>query len=267
VANQGPIVGERRLSGETIIQELIRNMEVGQFELSYTVLLPCVFSVYLNPEDHARLSGVFEFIAGDANRALRNRVAQLNKKPTALGRWRAGKPAKEFKIACRDWAIEFLSDSEVPAGDVEIHSELNETAQPGYRGTKTTLMEREPSVTQQRDVDKETRKAGDRIYAEVRYEDDSGPQTYLMTQNDVRVGRGGDDQPMDLALYANDEVSREHLVIRRDPATGVFFVIDRSTNGTWLNGKRLKKGAEELLPGQAEIMVAEVIKLEFRSRQ
>jgi pSer/pThr/pTyr-binding forkhead associated (FHA) protein len=72
---------------------------------------------------------------------------------------------------------------------------------------------------------------------------------------------------MDLALYANDEVSREHLVIRRDPATGVFFVIDRSTNGTWLNGKRLKKGAEELLPGQAEIMVAEVIKLEFRSRQ
>jgi FHA domain len=267
VANQGPIVGERRLSGETIIHELIRNMELGQFELSYTVLLPCVFSVYLNPEDHERLSGVFGFIAEDANRALRHRVAQLNKKPTALGRWRGGKPPKEFKIACRDWAIEFLSDGEVPAGDVEIHSELNETAQPGYRGTKTTLMEREPSVTQEREMEKETRKSGDRVYAEVRYEDDSGPQTYLMTQNDVRVGRGGDDQPMDLALYANDEVSREHLVIRRDPATGVFFVIDRSTNGTWLNGKRLKKGAEELLPGQAEIMVAEVIKLEFRSRQ
>jgi len=32
-------------------------------------------------------------------------------------------------------------------GDVEIHSELNEIAQPGFRGTKTTLMDREPSVT------------------------------------------------------------------------------------------------------------------------
>jgi hypothetical protein len=267
VANQGPILQERRLSGQTIIHELIRNVELGQFELSYTVLLPCVFSVYLNPKDHARLSCVFQHIAEDASRALRHRVAQLNKKAMGLRRWSGGKPSKEFKIACRDWTIEFLSDGEVPAGDVEIHSELNETAEPGYRGTKTTLMDREPSVTQQRDAEKETRKSGDRVYAEVRYEDDSGPQTYLMTQNDVRVGRGGDNQPMDLALYAKDEVSREHLVIRREPATGVFYVIDRSTNGTWLNGKRLTTGAEELLPDQAEILVAEVITLAFRSRR
>ena len=34
----------------------------------------------------------------------------------------------------------------VPLGDVEIHSELNETPQPGYHGTKTTLLDREPSV-------------------------------------------------------------------------------------------------------------------------
>ena len=45
--------------------------------------------------------------------------------------------------------IEFFPDTEnsIPLGDVEIHSELNETAQPGYRGTKTTLLDREPSVT------------------------------------------------------------------------------------------------------------------------
>jgi pSer/pThr/pTyr-binding forkhead associated (FHA) protein len=47
----------------------------------------------------------------------------------------------------------------------------------------------------------------------------------------------------------------------------VFYVIDRSTNGTWLNGKRLTRGAEELLPDQAEILVAEVITLAFRSRR
>jgi hypothetical protein len=28
----------------------------------------------------------------------------------------------------------------VPPGDVEIHSELNDVPQPGYRGIKTTLI-------------------------------------------------------------------------------------------------------------------------------
>ena len=61
---------------------------------------------------------------------------------------RTGKDRKPYKIACKDWAFEFFPDSEgvVPVGDVEIHSELNEMPQPGYHGTKTTLLDREPSV-------------------------------------------------------------------------------------------------------------------------
>jgi hypothetical protein len=249
-------------SGQTIVGELIRNMELGQFELAYTVLLPCVFSIYLHPQDYARLSGVFSLIAEDARRALRQRVADLNRQP-ALTRWRGAKTTREFRIAARDWIIEFFPDEEVPAGDVEIHSQLNETEQPDFRGVKTTLTGREPSVTSQR---RETRKSADAIYAELRYEDDTGPQLYLMTQNEVRVGRGGGDQPMDLALYSSDEVSREHLMLRRDPATGVFLVVDRSTNGTWLDGRRLKKGVEEMLPARAEIKIAEVITIAFAAR-
>ena len=105
------------------------------------------------------------------------------------------------------------------------------------------------------------------VYAEVRYEDDSGPQVYLITQNPIRVGRGGDDLHMDLVLYTNDEVSREHLQIRRDGATGAFFIKDNSTNGTWVNGKRLRKGAEEGLPNNAEIGIGEVLKLAFEVRK
>src|ERR1700682_5669318 len=143
--------------------------------------------------------------------------------------------------------IEFLPDTEgtVPLGDIEIHSELNETAQPGFRGTKTTLLDREPSVTSPRTA-AVTRRTSDVVYAEIRYEDDSGPQLYLVSQNEIRVGRGGDDLPMDLALYANDEVSREHLALRRDPATGRFHILDTSVNGTWLDGTRLKQRSEEL---------------------
>jgi hypothetical protein len=256
------------LSGQTIINELIRNMEQGRFELAYTVLLPCTFSIYLNPEDHGHLIGVFDLIAEDAKRALRARVSQLNAPATVLGVRLPRKPAKEFKIATRDWVVEFLADAEVPAGDVEIHSELNEAAQPGYCGTRTTLMNREPSVAGHKTTSQrsEPRNSGDLILAEIRYEDDSGPQLFLMTQNEVRVGRGGDGQTMDLALYANDEVSREHLVLRREAATGVFLIVDKSTNGTWLDGKRIRRGIEEILPGKAEIGVAEVLTLSFEVR-
>ncbi len=247
-------------SGQTIVGELIRNMELGQFEMAYTVLLPCVFSVYLQPDDHARLAGVFALISDDARRALRQRVAEMNRKPA---RWRTGKNPREYRIAARDWVIEFFPDEEVPRGDVEIHSQLNETEAPDFRGTKTTLTGREPSVTAQR---RETRKSPDRVFAQLSYEDDTGPQIYTMTQNEIRVGRGGSDQPMDLALYSSDEVSREHLTLRRDPATGAFSIVDRSTNGTWLDGRRLKKGVEEPVPLRAEIRIAEVITMVFEAR-
>lgn len=262
---------DKRLNGQVIIDELIRNMSVGQFEMAYSILLPCVFSVYLHPEDHARLAGVFDFVAEDAKRALCAEVGRLNTVKSPFGLKRGRKPSKEYKIAGNDWIIEFLPDTEatVPLGDVEIHSELNEAAQPGYQGAKTTLLNREPSVTSMRSTGprSETRKMADRVFAEIRYEDDSGPQLYLVSQNQVRIGRGGDDEPMDLALYSNDEVSREHVVIRREAATGQFFIADKSTNGTWLDGKRLKRDAEQPLPERAEIGVAEVITLLFQVRK
>ena len=71
----------------------------------------------------------------------------------------------------------------------------------------------------------------------------------------------------DAALYTNDEVSREHFTLRRDPATGRFHIVDKSINGTWLDGKRLKKGVEEVLPNRAQIGVAEVLTLSFEVRR
>lgn len=261
--------GDSKLTGKLIIGELLRNMELGRFEMSYTVLLPCVFTVYLNPEDHASLRGVFGLIIEDARRSLRARVTQLNTNPTKFGVRRPGATAKEHKIACHDWLIEFFPDSEVPSGDVEIHSELNDAPEPGYRGTKTTLLNREPMASSQRPTAsiRSASRPDQAVYAEIRYEDDSGPQVYLVNQNLVRIGRGGDDQRMDLVLYTNDEVSREHLQLRRDGATGAFFIKDNSTNGTWVNGKRLRRGVEEALAAKAEIGIGEVLKLAFEVRK
>lgn len=267
------VQAEGRLTGRIIVEQLVRNMQLGQFEMAYSTLLPCIFSVYLHPEDYARLTGVFDLIKEDARRALTERIEQLNAKPSGLGAIRAAsKDRKPHKIARKDFAFEFFPDSEgvVPLGDVEIHSELNETPQPGYHGTKTTLLGREPAVGATTGLSTgarmETRQSGERVLAEIRYEDDSGPQTYFMMQDEISIGRGGDNVLVNVALYTNDEVSREHLRVRRDPARG-FLIQDKSMNGTWLNGKRLPKGQEVALPGQAEISVAEVITLHFASNE
>ncbi len=246
-------------------------METGRFEMAYTVLLPCVFTVYLHPEDHAALSGIFDHIAEDAKRALRARVVELNTSRSSFLKRDKAKTAKEHKIACRDWSIEFFPEAEVPRSDVEIHSELNEIVQPGYRGTKTTLLGRDPSAVATRRTSPTDEFAGRRpaesVYAEIRYQDESGLRVYAVSQNQVTIGRGGDNAPVDLPITGSDEVSREHAIITRDAATDIFFISDCSTNGTWLNGKRLRRGVKEKLPPKAEINVGEVLILQFESRR
>src|SRR5262249_28564283 len=257
----GPSSQPARISGQIIIDELIRNMELGRLELGYSILVPCVFSVYLHPDDFARVAGVQEILKEDARRALNARLGEWNAKPSLFRR--AG-PRKTYRIAQTDWWIELFADSErsVPPGDVEIHSELAEVAQPGYRGTKTTLIAREPSVTSARVArDREiTRKQAPRVFAEIHYRDDTGPQTYLITQDEISIGRGGDDLWVDLPLYTSDEASREHVRLRRDTSTGAFAITDKSRNGTWLNGKRLARDIESALGDRAEIAVAESLK-------
>lgn len=268
MAQSGTKLPQTRVSGQTIIDELVRNLELGRLEMGYSILLPCIFSIYLHPDDYARLQGVQDLIREDARRALSARMAEWNGKGPLLKR---GATRKEFRIAQDDWWIELFADSEgaVPPGDVEIHSELNDVAQPGYRGAKTTLIAREPSVTASRvAADRaQTRRQPDKVFAEIRYRDDSGPQTFFVTQNEISIGRGGDDLWVDLPLYTTDEVSREHLRLRRNPASGAFVIVDKSRNGTWLNGKRLARDVEQALPERAEIGVAEVLKLAFEVRK
>jgi hypothetical protein len=266
-----------RPGGKTIIEQVLRNAEAGQFELGYTVLIPCIFNLYLHPDDYASLSGIFPHIRDDARRALQDRIAQLNN-PSSRGLvFRSRKSeVKEYKIAGSDFVFEFFSDDDgsVPLGDVEIHSELAETPRPGFHGVRTTLIEREPSVrTGQIDVPLKdsapadnVSEASERVYAEIRYEDDSGPQVYLVTQDEVSIGRGGDGRLVDLALYSNDEISREHLHLRRDPVRNRFVIVDRSMNGTVVDGRKLVRDIEETLPRKATIALAEHIIMQFEQR-
>jgi hypothetical protein len=272
VTQRGLTQSPAHLGGKTIIDQVLRNAEAGQFELGYTVLLPCIFNLYLHPDDYARLSGIFPHIRDDARRALQDRIAQLNS-PASRGRvFRSRKfETKEYKIAGSDFVFEFFSDDDgsVPLGDVEIHSELAETPRPGFHGVRTTLLGREPSVHTERfdeAAHPADRIASERVYAEIRYEDDSGPQIYLITQDEVSIGRGGDGRIVDLALYSDEEISREHLRLRRDPARNRFIIVDRSMNGTVVDGRKLVRDIEETLPAKATIALAEHITMQFEQR-
>jgi hypothetical protein len=269
MAQSGTVQPLPRISGQIIINELIRNMELGRLELGYSILVPCIFSVYLHPDDYARVVSVQDLIQEDAKRALTACLAAWNANANG-GMLRRNAPRKTYRAATNGWWIALFADSEstVPPGDVEIHSELNDIVQPGYRGTRTTLIERTPSVTSVRVArDREnTRLRTGPVFAEIRYRDDSGPQKFLVTQNEVSIGRGGDDLWVDLTLYATDEISREHLRLRRSPEDGAFKITDLSRNGTWLNGRRMAANVEVLLPERAEISLAEILSLAFEVR-
>jgi hypothetical protein len=115
------------------------------------------------------------------------------------------------------------------------------------------------------------------VFARLRYEDNSGAHTYEISRDSVTVGRGGLAYRVDVRIEASADVSREHLRIRRDAATGQFFVVDLSSLGTTVNGRRVPKGYDEvegskrengvetLLPLRARLGLAQTIYLDFEA--
>jgi len=93
MAQSGQKLPQTRISGQVIIDELIRNMDLGKLEMGYSILLPCLFSVYLHPDDFARLAGVQDLVKEDAKRALGALMAEWNANKSVF---RRGAARKQF---------------------------------------------------------------------------------------------------------------------------------------------------------------------------
>jgi hypothetical protein len=277
-----------------VILEIVRNMKEGLEPLHYSVLPPAVYHVYLHPDDMERLRAIVPRIVEEARRALDAEVEALNG-PSIVQRLKlARRTAPKVAAPEGGWQIRILenTDDEVAAGDILIYSELalpmkaelgagSMTRRIATRKLGTTRVTTTPPA-EARGVEPAALEApppGDGAFAVIEYADHSGQKTFRMTKDEIVVGRGGRDYWTDIKLDTLPDVSREHFRLRRDAASGQFFLKDLSRLGTTIDGQaapssidfsdggKRDRNVEAPVPPHARIGLAGVVFLDFRSMQ
>ena len=279
---------DRSATAREIILEIVRNMRDGLEPLHYSTLAPAIYHVYLHSDDMERLRGILPRIVDEARRALDAEVESLNRASIAEKMKLARRGAPKIAVPDGGWQIRILenTDEDVAPGDITIYSELalpakaelgagsmtKRIATRRLAGVASTSQSYDPppAATSAPPAD-----AG--AFAVIEYEDKSGRKTYQMTKDQIVVGRGGRDYWTDLKLETLSDVSREHFRLRRDPASGHFFLKDLSRLGTTINGQKAPSSVEfeggdkrdlnleARVPAKARIGLADVVFLEFRS--
>jgi hypothetical protein len=259
-----------------------------------------------------RLRGIVPRIEAEARRALDAELERLNKASLAERLKIASKIARrgEPKVEAPEggWQIRLLenTDDGVEPGDIVIYSELAMPAKPEFgagsmtkriatrklagkesgsqsydqkpapaAAPETARNSASPDAPQTAPQTAAAPVAGS--LAVIEYEDHGGRKVFQMTKEQIVVGRGGRDYWTDLQLDTLPDVSREHFRLRRDAATGKFFLKDLSRLGTTINGEKAPssiefvegekrdRNVEAPVPESARIGLADVLFLEFRS--
>jgi hypothetical protein len=279
-----------RRPARDIIDAVVDNMRKNLEPLKYSTLAPSRYTVYLHANEFARLEGIIPILQEQTTRALNDELRKLNRKsrvstwlsgpePIAkfLDRWRG----PEVHNAGPQWQVEFLADpdGDMNEGDLLIDSELILPAMPdlgvGERTRRiTTVHAGQRTATREHTLQRDPLPAAGPL-ARIEYDDDAGHHVYAVEKDSIAIGRGGVAYPVDIRIVSSPDVSREHARVRRDPATGRFFLIDLSSLGTTLNGRHVPKGYDEVegvkrengaetpLPDSARIGLADTVVLEF----
>ena len=273
-----------RRPARDVIDAVVDNMRQNLEPLKYSTLAPSRYTVYLHPNEYARLEGIIPILRQQTVQALSEALEKLNGRPRLRGlirRWRETPSEPHFRSAAGEWQIEFLADpdGEMAEGDLLIDSELILPANPdlgvGERTRRITTTHGQRTETRERTINR-TAPAAAKTLARLEYDDDAGHHSYEVSKDSVTIGRGGIAYPVDVRIVSSPDVSREHARLRRDPQTGRFFLIDLSTLGTTLNGRHVPKGSDEVegvkrengaetaLPETATIGLADTVVLDFR---
>jgi len=261
-----------RATGRDIILAILDNMRESAEPMLYETLVPSHYDVYLHRDDYDRLAGIFGRIRDEVRRALSEQLVQINKKnASSFPGFKSKKPS--FEAAEKDWYIKFLADEdeELSPGEILVDSRLTLPAAAEYGvGSKTQrIVETVRSGGETRKLrrhQEEMRPEGSSACAKLTYPDKEGkPQEYLMTRQEISVGRGGRTEYCDLELEAPADVSRQHFYLKQDPETRAFFIQDVSKFGTSVNHQRLPAKEWTRMPPKAAIRLADRITIEFES--
>jgi len=280
-----PSTAPPRLPARDIVDAILRNMRENLEELPYSRLAPSSYTVYLHPTEFARLEGIVPILQEQTRRALSDELRRLSRRSM----WRRSAdriirtPPREIQKAGDDWNVTFLPDpdEELEEGGVLVCSELRLPDRPELGAGQltrriTTIQVGQQTVVREQHVAATTKTSTQRIVGRIEYSDDSGAHAHDIVTDSLRIGRGGIAYPVDIRIASSPDVSREHARIRRDAASGAFYLIDLSSFGTTLNGRHVPKGydtvdgakrengLETALPDVARIGLADIVFLEFK---
>ena len=141
-------------------------------------------------------------------------------------------------------------------GDVEVVSEFARPPEAAFgAGTKThristtrrlgqmTTHREDQAATARREMPSGTVATEPSGHARIVYKDDRGTHTFLVTKDEIVIGRQAPDVWADLSIDTSLDVSREHARLQRTPE-GVFRIKDLSKLGTTVNGVPLPRSLE-----------------------
>ena len=286
-----------RATGRDVILAIGENMRQSLEPLVTKTIAPSLYQVYLHADDYDHLRTLFGELEQEAKRLLDAELARLNRGALpALTRLvrkkRDGTPqAPKYVSAEGRWTVRFQEDpnATLNPGDVEVVSEFARPPEAGYgAGSKTqriSTTRRLGQMTTKRDTTEAApgaaapgaatvESATPEALARLLYQDDRGKHTFLVTKDEIVIGRQAPDVWADLSLDTSLDVSREHARLQRTPQ-GAFRIKDLSKLGTTVNGAPLPRSLEAAeggvrdldrwvdLPDRARIGLAGVVYLDF----
>jgi len=200
--------------------------------------IPPEYVVFLSPLDDAALQGDKRvgFLRG-----LRNITAERAKQIVGTGKTQTDKICVEFRV-----------DSSLEEGKFYVKASWDVQQEP-------TTVQRVPRRLEFDDLDEETHVAADEEMTEIRRrplfririrrDDESQPVVRQIFKSEVRIGRGGRNVPVDVALAGDREISRLHAILRQT-ASG-YEISMEGKNPMFVAGHEIRPGdAEAVQPGE-----------------
>jgi hypothetical protein len=294
-----------RATARDVVLAIGENMRQSLEPMVTKTIAPSLYQVYLHPDDYDYLRTLFGEMEAEAKALLDQELERLNRGSSPvfsrfLKKKEAAPQAPKYVSAEGKWTIRFQEDPNgtLNPGDVEVVSEFARPPEAGYgAGNKThrisTTRKLGQMTTHRETVAASTSpippppppmasgasvgtmdSATPAALARLLYQDDRGKHTFLMTKDEIVLGRQAPDVWADLSLDTSLDVSREHARLQRTPA-GTFRIKDLSKLGTTVNGVPIPRSLEAVdggvrdldrwadLPDKARIGLAGVIYLDF----